>query len=316
MAITKNSRAYGVGKYALELQKTKAGRVKEVDGGHASAEVVVEKMGSDHLHHKHLGGLKFEEITFKCGSGMSQNLYKWIDAAFRNASNAEGRQDGAIIYADYDSNEVGRLNFTQAIPTEFGMPALDASSKDPCMMTIKMQPETTARQNGGGGKLASMVDSAKQKQWLPSNFMLEIPGLKCDHVNKVEALTIKQKVTEHAVGKRRVYERIPTSVEIPNLVITFSEQEAEDWYQWHKTFVIDGHCSQKDEKDHAILTYLPPNLNPAEFLFRLTFKQLGIFKLSPDKVEAGGEGIRRLKAEMYCEDIRFEFNSGFSYGNT
>jgi len=311
---TLNNRAYGVGKYALELQKTRAGWVKEVDGGHASAEVVVEKIGSDHLHHKHLGTLKFDEITFKCGAGMSQNLYNWIDASFNQRANTECRQDGAIIHADYDNNEVGRLNFTHSIPTEFGMPALDASSKDPCMMTVKMQPETTQRIGGGKGKIASSVDVSKQKQWLPSNFRLKIPGLGTDFVNKVEALTIKQKVTEHAVGARRIYERIPTSVEIPNLVITFSEQQAEDWYQWHKTFVIDGHCGQKDEKDHAILEYLAPDT--VTVLFTLTFKQLGIFKLSPDKVEAGGEGIRRLKAEMYCEDIRFNFSPGSTYGNT
>ena len=36
-------------------------------------------------------------------------------------------------------------------------------------------------------------------------------------------------------------------------------------------------------------------------LFTLTFKHLGIFKLTPEKVEAGSENIRRVKAEMYCE---------------
>jgi hypothetical protein len=35
------------------------------------------------------------------------------------------------------------------------------------------------------------------------------------------------------------------------------------------------------------------------------FKQLGIFKLSPENLDAGDEAIRRVRAEMYCEEIQF-----------
>ena len=55
------------------------------------------------------------------------------------------------------------------------------------------------------------------------------------------------------------------------------------------------------------LTYLTPDLKTE--LFTITFEHLGIFKLTPEKVEAGSENIRRVKAEMYCEDMSFQYKS-------
>lgn len=313
MAITQNNRGYGVGKYGIELQHTMAGWVKEVDGGAATADVVVEKMGSDHLARKHLGPLKYEEITFKCGTGMTQGIYDWIATGFNQTSNTRGREDGAVVHADFDNNEINRLNWTQGLITEYGMPALDASSKDAAMMTVKFKPETTRKVIGGGGKIKFDADAGKQKKWLPSNFRLKIDGAEigCKWVNKIEALTIKQKVTDNAVGELRDYEQIPTSVEIPNLVITLSESHADEFYNWHKAFVIDGDNDQGAERG-ATLEYLTSNLK--DTLFTLQFYQLGIFKVSPDKVEAGGEPVKRLKVEMYCEDIKFTYSSAAIFG--
>jgi hypothetical protein len=44
----------------------------------------------------------------------------------------------------------------------------------------------------------------------------------------------------------------------------------------------------------------------------LTFQHLGIFKLTPDKVESGNEQIRRVKAEMYCENITFDYKASWA----
>lgn len=313
MTISKNNRGFSGGKYGIELHSTMAGWVKDIDGGHATADVVSEKMGSDHLARKHLGPLKYEEVTFKCGAGMTSAIYDWIQTGFNQKSNDRGREDGAIIYADYDENEVTRLTFWQGLVTEYGLPALDASSKDAALMTIKFQPEKTRKEIGKGGKISFPADSAKQKKWLPSNFRLSIQGCEqgCKWVNKIEAITVKQKVTQNAVGELRDYESVPSSVEIPNLEITLSESHADEFYKWHETFVIQGDNDQAAEKG-GTLEYLTSNLK--ETLFTLNFKQLGIFKIAPEKVEAGQEGVRRVKVSMYCEDIEFKYNNSAVYG--
>jgi len=303
-------RGYTTGKYAFEFGPNKAGWIQSLEGGHAVADVVSEKLGPDHIVHKHIAGVKYEDITINCGTGMSKAFYEWMKASF---DRKHQRYDGAIHTCDYDGNVMSTLDFFHGLISEIGFPALDAGSKDAAKMAIKLAPEYT-RYKKGTGKVdpsAYSLGKGEQKKWLPRNFRLNIAGVDCTHVNKIEALTIKQKVVEHAVGEKRDYQREPANVETPNLVVTFSEHTAEKWYEWHKSFVIDGKNTQDAEKT-GTLEYLTEDLGTS--LFKLDFMGLGIFKLSPDKVEAGGENIRRVKAEMYCEEIKFSYGGGATFG--
>lgn len=317
MAITKNSRATGSGKYAFELDNSKCGWINDVEGGGATADVIVEKIGGDWLQKKHIGNVKYEDISFTCGTGMSKALYDWINAGFDQTFNnsGRGRQNGAVIFTDYDYTEISRLTFLQAIITELGMPALDAGSKDAAKMKLKFAIEQSRHAFAQSGKVTGgyAIDAKKQKQWTPANFKLRIDGLEepCTRVAKIDALTIKQKVTDNSIGELRDYEKEATSVEIPNLVITLAESHAKPLFDWHEDFVIKGNCTEDKEKG-GTLKYLAHDLKTV--LFTLTFSHLGIFKVTPDKIEAGTEGIRRVKAEMYCEDIRFNYSGAATFG--
>lgn len=304
-----NPRAYSAGKFGLELGGAKAGWVQSVEGGHAVADVVNEKVGADLIVHKHIAGVKYEDITVNCGTGMSKAFYEWIKASF---DRKHIRKDGAIHTCNYDGGIVSTLDFYHALISEIGFPALDAGSKDAAKMTIKFSPEFTRHKKGNGKVDPSgfSLGKGEQKRWLPRNFRLTIQGLTCTHVNKIEALTLKQKVVEHAIGEKRDYEKEPANLETPNLVVTMSEHNADDWYNWHKSFVIDGNNDNKAEKS-GTLEYLTEDLKTV--LFKLDFFGLGIFKLTPDKVEAGGENLRRLKAEMYCEEIKFKYEGGSAW---
>jgi len=302
-------RGVPTGKFAFEFGGTKAGWIQSVEGGHAVADVVSEKVGSDHIVHKHIAGVKYEDITVNCGTGMSKAFYEWIKASF---DRKHVRHDGAIHACDYDGNIVSTLDFFHGLISEVGFPALDAGSKDAAKMSIKISPEFTRYKDGSGKVDPSgySLGKGEQKKWLPRNFRLTIGGLTCTHVNKIEALVMKQKVIEHHVGEKRDYEKEPANLETPNLVVTFSEHTAKSWYDWHKSFVIDGKNHQDQEKS-GTLEYLTEDLGAT--LFKLDFHGLGIFKLTPDKVEAGGEGIRRVKAEMYCEEIKFAYQGGSTW---
>ncbi len=128
-------------------------------------------------------------------------------------------------------------------------------------------------------------------------------------VNKIEAITIKQKVVENPGGDPRQVE--PAVLEFPNLIITLTEAEGRrvfpetnNFYGWHEDFVILGNNGRDQEKG-GTLEYLAPDGRTE--LFTLTFFNLGIFKITPERAEAGGESIKRIKVEMYCEDIRFRY---------
>jgi len=310
MAITSDKRGYVSGKYAIDMDGNFAGWVQSVEGGHATSDVVAEKMGADHIIRKHIAGVKYEDITVSCGTGMSNQFYQWVQNSFQHNYS---RKSGAIITANYNHKEIARLTFTNALISEVGFPALDAASKDPAKMTIKFHPEytRTTTNMGGGAAISGNFNQVVQKKWLPANFRINIDGLAdaCTRVNKIEAITVKQKNVEHAVGQLRDYEQEPAHLEIPNLVITFPESHADDFYKWHEDFVIKGNNGDDKEKT-GTLEYLTPNLQ--ETLFTLNFRHLGIFKLTPEKVEAGSENIRRIKAEMYCEEMDFTFQASWA----
>jgi phage tail-like protein len=301
-AAGRNARGNATGRFALEIDGVMMGWVESASGGNAVADVVTEKPGADSLQRKHIGNVKYEEITITVGAEMSKEFYQWIQNSFDRKYT---RKSGSIIAADFNYKEISRLDFTNAMMMEVGMPALDAASKDAAKMTIKIMPEFTRHQKGSGNTV-KLAPGRSQKQWLPSNFRLNIDGLEeaTPRVNKIEALTIKWKIVDLAGGETRDYEQEATSVEIPNLVITVDESHARSLYDWQDDFVIKGNNGQEKERG-GTLEYLTPNLKEA--LFTLKFGHLGIFKLTPDKMEAGSENIRRVKAEMYVEEMRFSF---------
>src|SRR5262249_24290716 len=74
-------RSFASGKYALEIEKLPMGWLHGTDGGSAYSEVVNEKVGPDHVIHKHLAGVKYEDVMVTCGTGMSKAFYEWINAS-------------------------------------------------------------------------------------------------------------------------------------------------------------------------------------------------------------------------------------------
>jgi phage tail-like protein len=298
-------RGYVAGKYALELDGQFAGWIEPPEGGYGMSDVVVERLGPDHIQHKHMAGVKYEDLIVNVGTGMSKAMYEWIKAGLDKQFI---RKSGAIVTCDYDNRMVSRMQWFNAFISEVDFPACDAASKSAAKMTIKITPEYTRFSPGQGGAVyTSNRTTQLQKRWLPANFRLQIAGCQtaCSRVNKIEAITVKTVSDTKTVGGLRDYQSVPSHLEVPNLIVTTSEATATEFYQWHEDFVIKGNNGDDRERG-GTLDYTTPDFKEA--LFTLTFRHLGIFKLTPDKVEAGSENIRRVKAEMYCEDI------GFSYG--
>ena len=149
MATTQTSAAIRqAGTRSSSTASTPAG-CSSVEGGHATSDVVIEKVGADHIMHKHIAGVKYEDITVNCGTGMSKGFYEWIKASFdhklRRARTARSSPPTTTTRSSR------ALNFFNALITEIGFPALDAASKDAAKMTIKFAPEYTRMTTKTGG---------------------------------------------------------------------------------------------------------------------------------------------------------------------
>ncbi len=304
---TSDSRSFTAGKYALDLDGKFAGWIQSCEGGYATADVVVEKVATDLIWHKHIAGVKYDDITLNCGTAMSTAFYSWLQASVDHQ--AKRITSGAVISADYNFKETGRLNFFNALITECGFPALDAASKDAAKMSLKFAVETTRQVNATGAAIKGDLGTGQQKKWTPANFALAIDGIPtaCKWVNKIEALTIKQKVVDNPLGEFRDFQKEPAHIEFPNLVVTVAESHADEFYKWHEDFVIKGNCDQGHEKTGS-LVYLASDTKTQ--LFTLNFAGLGIFSAKPEKSESASENIKRVKFEMYCEQITFTNNNG------
>jgi hypothetical protein len=306
-AITTSQRTYAAGKYGLELGGNMAGWVLSVEGGGAVGEVVTEAVGPDLTAKKHIANIKFEDLKTEVGTEMSRPFYQWIKDT---TDGKHPRMDGSVLTANYDFAVTSELTFSQALITEVDFPALDAASKEAAKMTVKFSPQQTRFKQGAGGKVASSsakIDANALKRWAPSNFRITIDGVDCTRVSKVESVSIKQKVAQDQIGVFREPSKLPTAFEYSNIVVTLPESSARSWYDWHQSFIIDGKRDQANEKTGKI-EFLSPNMQ--EVLFTLDLKQVGIFRLTPDKGEPG-DAIRRVKAEMYVERIDFSFSQLF-----
>jgi len=289
--------------FLLNLDGALCGFVKSVDGGGIAAEVIHEPSGPSHFVKKHIGPLKYEDFTLQIGLSMAKAVYDWIAASW--AGNTM-RKNGAIIAADYRLEARSAREFFNALITETTIPAMDASSKEPAYLTLKLAPEST-RFNKASGKVTGVGGKGRQKLWLPSNFRLEIAGLDCKRVSGIEAFTVKQQFMAHDIGEGRDYLNEPGRLEFPNLKIALPESVAQTWMDWHEDFVIKGNNDDSREK-HGALIFLASDRKRE--LARVNFYNLGIFRLAPQKPEASADRIKRLTVELYCERMEWAYKGG------
>ncbi len=296
---TKDARSYVAGNFLLNIAGVKSGFVKSVEGGGIYAEVVNEAAGANFFIKKHIGQVKYDDITLQIGMSMSKNVYDWIAASW--AMNYQ-RKNGSIIACDYKLDAQSQREFFNALITETAIPACDGASKEPAYITVKLAPEYT-RTSKAAGKVAGELGKNEQKLWLSSNFRLEIDGLDCTKVNKIDAFTVKQRVAESGLGDRRDSLKEPGKLEFPNLKIQLSEIAAATWQAWHEDFVVKGNNDESKERKGR-LVFLSPNRT--QELLEIKLYNLGIIRVDSGKSDANVDQIKRVTAELYCE--RMEFN--------
>ena len=297
-------RNYAPGKFALEIDGQPAGWIYSAEGGHATSDAVVQPARAGGVQTKPIGAITYEPIAVNSGVGMSGSYYQWIKASL---AGQPARKNGAIVTCDFNFKEVSRLEWYNAFITEIGFPACDASSKDPATMTLKFAPEQT-RMIAKPGATYGTPDknsAAIQKKWLPANFRLQIAGLDCSRVNKIEAMSANFR---SAAGPSRLQSAQQAGLQpqkISNLVLTLPEASAESFYAWYKAAVVQGNTAQGQKSGR--LEYLSPDFKT--LLFALTFPRLTILKWTPVRAAAGAETVRNVQVEMACAGLGFDWNA-------
>ena len=278
------------GHFALQLgsgANADISLLESSEGGNVFGEVVTEPNGPEPFPKKHLGPPQRDDLVVHVGLSMSNALFDWIAGAWTSQPQTK---DGAVLATDFKLDVKTALSFGGALITEMTVPTLDAASKDTGLLTVKFSPSTVAAAPASG-KLS--LAFSKQKLWRTSNFRLQIAGIDCTRVSKIESFTVKREVATDQTSSL-----IPGDIDFPNLTITLSQVGSQAWHAWHEDFVLNGNNGEGFERNGSI-SFLSPDLKTE--LSRIDLRNLGIMRLAAAPTESGQ--VTRLIAELYCEEM-------------
>ena len=288
------------GVVALSLDGKPCGSAKSVAGGDISAPVIEEQAGPTGFVLKHLGPPVYEELTLQVGLGMGPAFYDWIAATWtRNFA----RKSGSIAASDVNLQVKTSREFTNALITETTIPALDGASKDAALLTVKLAPELISSAAPSGALPAPPAD----KKWLAANFRLELDGLDCTKVSKIDSFTVTVETVAAPIGEDRQPIAESAVIHFPNLAITLAESSAQTWIDWFADFVVKGNNDESKEKGGAIV-FLAPDMKTE--LGRVTLHNVGICALRHPVLGPTAAQIPRLTAELYCERMELQVGAG------
>ena len=216
------------------------------------------------------------------GFGMGMDFDRWVvDMVGQNSS----PKDGTLLTTDVNRNVTSARAFQHALITELTIPTCDAQSRTPGSLALSFTAGT-ATDVVPAGTVTS--PATQQKAWLTSNFRLEINGLDCTKVSKIETITI----TSHGFNADR-----QPLIQYPNLAITFAASTLSSWKTWFDAFMVSG-TGQK----FGSLALLASDLTE---LAVLRFHNVGIFRLDPEPESASADAVVRARAELHVNTMSF-----------
>jgi hypothetical protein len=282
------------GNYLLVLDGAPAAQLKSFEGG-AAAEVIREAPGADLIAKKRLGRFACEPASLQLSVAPDKAAAEWITATWRGKIQ---QKSGHVSCLDNEGIERQRWEFKDALLAETTFPALDASSKDAGYLTLKLQP-VFARFVAGSGKPVKFKSVVGPAHRLTSNFRLEIAGLDCKRVNRIDSFTVRLQMRVAEKGEPRL---TPLHLEFPDFKVTLADGAPHTWIAWHDDSMIRANQGRNNEKSGS-LVLLSANLS--QEVARIDLQNLGIFRLAHPRVQGGADSVQRLTAEMYCQRIEF-----------
>ncbi len=282
--------------FILELDGKAAGRLFGMTGGGVHADVIQAKGGPLSPGHKHIGGIKYEDMTLTCGTGMAQAFYDWIGDSFGGSSK---RKSGAVVSLQANHKPLWRLEFNNALISSVEFPQCDAASKDAAHLTIVISPERTRSVTTDLSQNPGVYVSALPKGWYIHDFRLSIDGLEndCGHVRRIGPVRLGRKVRFDPTSDTKN----EGPEEYSDLVVTLTSNHATGFYNWIQAFVEEGKNSPSDEKK-GVLQFFAPNATKA--YFRLELLGLGPYEMEWEK-NVNPNIAMPVDFKLYCNKIRF-----------
>jgi hypothetical protein len=277
----------------LELGGKLAGRLLGVSGGTIKDVRMSEPIGSGIQKIKHLSVTEVEPLDVVCGTGMSQDFYKWIGQNF--GIRQYGRRSGAVIFVDKQLQPIRRLEFFEALVVGTILPALDKNAKGNAVLKVRIQPERIqVLTPTDWGINPGVYKSAKFKTWSVTDFRLEIDGLarEARQATKIGSIEMTQGTKKLYIGDERFVHVEPTKNEYPHVYIEVPVLNGDGFVKWHEAAT---NSNSKPVPKKGWIEYRAPSSETS--YFALDLKDVGIFSL----MKSG----QFFKIALYCDSMSF-----------
>jgi len=266
----------------LTIDGVAGGNVGDLNAPLASSDVITEALGADHVAHKHIGGVKYEDVSFSVGADITPTLAGWISGTF-----AQTFQRKTVVL----TGGAQKRDLFNCLVTEVSFPTMDAASAARVSLGVKIKPEYSRIVAAAGAEPAAGPGFAANM------FRVALAGLDTSQITRVDAFSFKSKLTENPVGEQRDYQMEPAKLEVPSVSIYVRPQGAATWLAWHDDFLVKGNSDDAKEKTGTI-EYGPAG---TAALYRVGLGHVGISRAT----EVTLAGQRTWKFELYAETMSF-----------
>ncbi|HYU14818.1 MAG TPA: phage tail protein [Candidatus Acidoferrum sp.] len=300
-------KSYAAGHFLFNLDDgggLGAGYIKSAAGGMVKGAVIADQAGPVTTQFKHLGAVEIETIQLEMGMALSRPLLEWIRASWQRKFS---RRSGSIVHADFDFKCKFEQWFEDALILETKFPTFDGGSRDPAYLSVTLHPERVTAKKGDNSDVRGN-HGLYQKLWQACNFRLDIQGVDCSKVNKIDSFSVSQKVKPLYVGGARFPQLEPTHIEFGDLVVYVATEHASGFEAWHERTIMQGAKVTREERE-GFLEILAPDHKTV--LFTINFNRLGIKELSVEKSDANAEQIKRYKVQLYLESMDLDFDGRY-----
>jgi hypothetical protein len=287
------------GEYFLILDGNPCGLPKTVEGGAITAELIQEPPAPNAFIKKHVGPPKYEDFRIYVGFDMTDKVYDWIA---RSWSLTAPRVNGSLTALDRKWQPVSERQFSNAILTETTIPTLDGGYGVPTYLSLKFAPAQIRAGQPARQVNASQYTADPQKWWLSSDFKLEIAGLDCTGVRRIESFTVRLAGVSDNPGDARGSDQQPPRLQFPNLKITLSQRTAPSWLAWHDSLILQGRNDETCEKS-GTLTFLARDHQ--KVLARIKLYNMGILRAELETGVVSANQANVVHAELYVERMEF-----------
>lgn len=287
-----------VQKYFLSIGGAPASIISGYSGWRISA-VPVNEAQSGQPVVRHTGAFTIQPVTFNMGFSMSNILSTLINDSW-NANTQ--RKDFILTACDISGKPSYTVQCKNAIMAYVTVPDCDAFSKNTTVLGVSLQPESLREMPPGNSPAMTEIGTDDQKGWVSSRFKLEIDGLDCSGVMKIDSFTVKQGNMINTGGtESRDIAFEPGAPQFPNLMITIDGSRANTWKAWFDDFVLRGNNKPAQEKTGR-LYFMSETGKP---LACIIFHGVGIY--SYERLVADDDSVvNRIKAGLYCNKMEFQ----------